>query len=137
METIIAADVPTRQELSELYGSVGWTTYTDDLDRLVRAIAGSTWVVTAREDGRLVGFARALSDGATVAYVQDVLVAPDRHRSGVGGRLLDAMLTRASDVRQVVLLTDAEDGQRAFYEAHGLTEVHDVEPPLRAFVRLA
>ena len=38
---------------------------------------------------------------------------------------------------QQVLLTDAEPGQRAFYEALGYTETHDVGDgsSLRAFVR--
>jgi len=40
-------------------------------------------------------------------------------------------------VRQVVLLTDAEPGQRAYYESRGFVEAHDVRPePLRSFVLL-
>ncbi|MCU0152368.1 GNAT family N-acetyltransferase [Curtobacterium poinsettiae] len=72
-----------------------------------------------------------------MVYVQDVLVVPSAHRSGVGGALLDAVLQRYADVRQTVLLTDAEAGQRAFYESRGFVEAHDVEPqPLRSFVLL-
>nr|WP_083389164.1 GNAT family N-acetyltransferase [Curtobacterium sp. MCBA15_007] len=72
-----------------------------------------------------------------MVYVQDVLVVPSAHRSGVGGALLDAVLQRYADVRQTVLLTDTEAGQRAFYESRGFVEAHDVEPqPLRSFVLL-
>lgn len=42
--------------------------------------------------------------------VQDVLVAPAFQREGVGGALLDEVLRQAENVRQVVLVTDADLG---------------------------
>ena len=130
--------VPTQDEVLPLYEAVGWTAYTRDPEALVRALAGSSLVLTARDDdGTLVGLLRVVSDGATIAYVQDVLVHPDHQRTGIGGRLLDAALDRYRHVRQVVLLTDAEPGQRAYYESRGFVEAHDVQPePLRSFVLL-
>jgi GNAT superfamily N-acetyltransferase len=129
---------PGTDELVALYDAVGWTAYTRDPAALAAAVAGSHAVVTARDDdGQLLGLLRTISDGQTIVYVQDVLVVPSAHRSGVGGALLDAVLCRYSHVRQTVLLTDAEPGQRAFYESRGFVEVHDVEPqPLRSFVLL-
>lgn len=129
---------PGTDELTALYDAVGWTTYTADPAALGAAVAGSHTVLTARgDDGRLLGLLRTISDGVTVVYVQDVLVVPEAHRSGIGGALLDEALRRYAGVRQTVLLTDAEDGQRAFYESRGFVEVHDVEPaPLRSFVLL-
>ncbi|OMH35276.1 GNAT family N-acetyltransferase [Tersicoccus sp. Bi-70] len=124
--------------MARLYSSVGWTAYTRDLDRLVAAVAGSACVLTAREPGTgaLIGLVRTVSDGHTIVYVQDLLVDADHQRAGVGRALLDGVLDRSRHVRQVVLTTDAEEGQRAFYEAGGFTEVHDVTPgPLRSFVR--
>ena len=88
--------------------------------------------------GSLVGLVRTVSDGETIVYVQDILVTPDDQREGIGGALLDAVLEHYADVRQLVLLTDDEPGQRAFYESRGLTEAHDMAPhPTRAFVRFA
>lgn len=126
-----------RGELLDLYDSVGWSTYTRDPDLLVRAVAGSSAVFTVRVGDELVGLARVLTDGATIVHVQDLLVRPSHHRRGVGGALLDAVAAEYSGVRQMVLLTDAEPGQRSFYESRGLVEVHDSDPELRAFVRLA
>nr|WP_255719944.1 GNAT family N-acetyltransferase [Brachybacterium sp. ACRRE] len=119
-----------------MYGAVGWSAYTEDPQTLGRALAGSTRVVTARERGRLVGLARVISDGASIAYLQDVLVDPDRRRAGIGRQLVREAFAPFAAVRQHVLLTDADSGQRAFYESLGLTEAHDVRPPLRAFLRL-
>ena len=79
-----------------------------------------------------------MSDGETIAYLQDVLVSPtDAQRCGIGRRLVTALFASDFDVRQHVLSTDAEDGQRAFYEALDFTEAHDHTPPVRAFVRLS
>ncbi|WP_416392877.1 MULTISPECIES: GNAT family N-acetyltransferase [unclassified Curtobacterium] len=114
---LITEGRPDGDELLALYRAVGWTAYTDAPETLVAAVGGSHLVLTARSaDGSLVGLVRTVSDGATVVYVQDLLVLPDRHRSGIN---------------------DAEPGQRAFYESRGFVEVHDVRPaPLRSFVRL-
>jgi GNAT superfamily N-acetyltransferase len=126
-----------RQHLSEdeliaLYDAVGWNVYTKKPDALLAAIAGSASVVIARENGALIGLARAVSDGASVCYLQDILVHPDRQRSGVGRELVRRILEPYAHVRQKVLLTDDDPAQRSFYESLGFELVAD---PLRAFVR--
>lgn len=133
---VASAGSLTRDELVSLYAAVGWTAYTQDPDRLLRAVSASHRVVTARQDGRLVGLARTLSDGETIAYLQDILVDPQVQRAGVGRRLAQVLFDAYGRVRQHVLLTDAHPGQRAFYEDLGFTEVHEHTPQLRAFVRL-
>ncbi|KAA9149890.1 GNAT family N-acetyltransferase [Amycolatopsis acidicola] len=126
----------TTAELLPLYESVGWSAYTKEPDLLATAIAGSSFVVTARRGGRLIGLARALSDGATICYLQDVLVRPEERRNGVGRLLVQAMLDRYANVRQKVLLTDDEPAQRAFYESLGYAETRDFGPgTLRCFVQ--
>lgn len=83
-----------------------------------------------------MGLARVVSDDATIAYVQDVLVRPDAHGRGVGRALLEAALARYAHVRQVLLITDDEPAQRAFYEALGFTEGADVaSSAIRTFVQ--
>jgi GNAT superfamily N-acetyltransferase len=123
-------------ELLPLYEAVGWTWYAKAPEVLRAAIANSSYVVVARRDGRLVGLARAVSDGATICYLQDVLVLPEQQRTGVGRALVAAILDRYRTVRQKVLLTDDAPDQRAFYESLGYAEVRDYgEGTLRAFVR--
>lgn len=137
--TLAEGELPTREELLDLYDAVGWSAYTRHPDVLEQALSGSTTVVTTRREGRLVGLARALSDGATICYVQDILVRPEEQRHGVGRLLVRRVLDRHADVRQRVLVTDAEPGQRAFYESLGFTELHEVgaedgEAGLRGFI---
>ena len=127
---------PSRDDLVDLYGSVGWSAYTTDPARLEAAVAASLRVVTAWDGDRLVGLARVVGDGWTIVYLQDILVAPDRRRTGIGAELFRRVLEPFGDVRQQVLLTDDEPAQRAFYEAMAFTEIRDLEHPLRSFVRL-
>lgn len=130
-------EVADAAEVHELYLSVGWSAYTQNIDALMRGLKNSSRVVTARDAGELVGLCRVISDGATIAYVQDVLVRPEYQRHGIASNLLRLAL-EPFDVRQTVLLTDAEPGQRAFYEAAGFQEIRDVGAEgLRAFVRFA
>ena len=122
-------------EALALYSSVGWAAYTRDPELLMRGIRNSSFVVTARDPGdALIGLARAVSDDATICYLQDILVEPAYQGVGVGRRLLEAVQDRYAHVRQTALLTDNEPGQRAFYEALGFTEGTDFLPePLRMF----
>lgn len=127
----------TADELCQLYRSVGWVAYLQDPATLSAAMAGSSHVVAARRDGRLVGLARVITDGVSICYLQDVLVEPGLHRTGIGRALVTAVLQPYGAVRQKVLLTDAEPGQRQFYESLGFQETHDVPGgSLRAFVRV-
>ena len=125
------------QELVDLYQSVNWLLYSADPDGLARAVDRSTYVVTARDaDGTLVGLARCLSDDVSIMYLQDVLVRPDHHRRGIGRFLVMVCLQRFDHVRQKVLLTDDEPGQRAFYEDLGYVNLRDYGPPtVNAFVQ--
>ena len=125
----------TVDELVALYDSVGWSTYTAEPASLAKAVDGSTFVVTARIDGRLAGLARGLSDDVSIFYLQDVLVHPDHQRNGIARALLDICLDRFSHVRQRVLLTDNEERQHRLYRAAGYHDVASLKNvPLHAFV---
>jgi GNAT superfamily N-acetyltransferase len=127
-----------RTDLIGLYASVGWSAYASDPDALVLALAQSSYVVSARDEtGALAGLARAISDNVTICYLQDILVNPIHQRNGLGRALVDKVIEHYVHVRQKVLLTDDEPGQRAFYESIGFIEVHDFSPtPMRAFVKI-
>ena len=111
----VTADDLDLDEVLDLYASVGWSAYTREPARLRAALAGAHRVV----------------------YLQDILVRPAAQRTGLGRELVQTLLSAYPGLRQQVLITDTEPGQRAFYESLGLTEAHDMSPGLRAFVRLS
>lgn len=127
--------LPELAELGELYASVGWTNYTADLASLHRGVCASTRVVTAWVGEQLVGLARILSDGETIAYLQDILVHPDHQRTGIGRELFTQVFAPYAQLRQQVLMTDDEPRQQAFYTQMGFTEVRDLNWPTRVYLR--
>src|SRR5688572_16601089 len=59
---------------------------------IAQQVTGARWTLAAYEDGMLVGFARAISDGVTNAYVSSVMVHPDHRRQGIGRELLGRLM---------------------------------------------
>ena len=106
-------------EILDLYEAVGWTNYTSRPDALRAGYAGSlaTWGAFAGD--RLVGVVRVVGDGATIVFVQDLIVAPSHQRTGIGAQLMRAVMNRFSDVYQMELLTDDGSGACALYERLG------------------
>ena len=126
----------SRDDVIDLYESVGWSAYTNDPISLMRALTHSGFVMEAWQGRELVGLVRCLSDGDTILYVQDILVRPTHHRKGIGRKLVsEAIAYYPPRIRQIVLITDDEPGQRAFYESLGFTEISELPRPGRCFVQ--
>ena len=106
---------PRREQLLELYTDAGWIAYTSDPDRLERAVRQSQAVYPAWDGSRLAGLLRAVGDGETILYVQDLLVHTRYRRQGIGRALLERVRADFAHVRQKVLLTDAGDSQAVVF----------------------
>lgn len=108
-------------EIKQLYASVGWTAYTERLSLLIEGFARSLLVLAAYENDELLGIVRAVGDGSTILYIQDLLVFPAHQRKGVGSALLQAALRQYPHIRQTVLITDDTEKTAAFYSANGFS----------------
>lgn len=113
-------------EILPLYQAVGWTNYTEKPEMLKKAFAGAMIVLAAWEDNKLVGILRAVGDGASILYVQDILVYPEYQRRGIGKKLLYTTLQRYNTVYQTVLMTDNTPKTIAFYQNCGFTTAEDL-----------
>jgi ribosomal protein S18 acetylase RimI-like enzyme len=96
-------DRPTIAEIVDLYRAALLRRPVDDPDRIARMYAGSPIVITAREDGRLVGILRGWTDGAFDGYVCDLAVHPDVQKRGIGRELLARCEVSCSSEVQWVL----------------------------------
>ena len=121
------------EEILRLYTAVGWSAYTDDPKALRDGYGASLLVLAAYEGDELLGVIRVVGDGATVVFVQDILVFPEKQRQGVGKALLQAVLDRYANVRQLGLVTDNTPKTVAFYKSMGFTELS--EAGCRGFMR--
>jgi GNAT superfamily N-acetyltransferase len=71
-----------------LYQAAGWWQPGDREGDIGAMIRGSACFAAAFDGDRAVGMARVLSDGASDAYIQDVVVLPSHRRRGIGAALV-------------------------------------------------
>jgi GNAT superfamily N-acetyltransferase len=85
---------------------------------VVEAQLGAAWRVLGAYDraGAMVGFARAVSDGITVAYLADVFIVPAARGSGLGVALVRAMVDEGpgAHLRWMLHTRDAHGLYRRF-----------------------
>lgn len=110
-------------EILSLYASVGRTTYTDHPDVLRRGFENSMLILAAYDVNQLLGIIRTVGDGATIAFVQDILVFPEHQRNGIGSALLQAILERY----KIEPVTDNTPKTIAFYKSMGLREMSEID----------
>lgn len=120
-------DTISFEETFPLYEAVGWTNYTSNPTMLQNALEHSLFLISARdEDGKLIGFLRAVGDGYSIVYIQDIIVLPEYHRQGIGTQLLRQTMEHFKEVYQMILTTDSELKTVAFYESNGFTALSKV-----------
>ena len=114
------------EEILRLYSEVGWTAYTERMPALREGYKNSMLILGAYENDELLGIIRAVGDGYTIVFIQDILVYPSRQRQGIGTALLKAVLDRYPEVRQIELATDNTPKTIAFYKSLGFSEMSEI-----------
>ena len=113
-------------EILPLYESAGWIAYTQSPDLLARAFASSLLTLAARDGEKLIGLLRAVGDGETIVFIQDILVSPEYRRKGIGSTLLKEIMNRYAHVRQIQLTADDDPELAAFYQSQGFRALSDL-----------
>ena len=112
----------TLEEVMPLYEAVGWTNYTQKPEMLEVAYKNSLHIIGAfNDEGKLVGILRAVGDGASILFIQDILVYPEYQ--GIGTKLLQQTLEKYKNVYQIQLATDDSTKTVSFYESNGFTSL--------------
>ena len=131
-----AVEAAPFEEIVEMYKSAGWWSDTSESESEARAtissmIRGSFRFMVARlPEGRIVGMARAISDGYSDAYIQDVVVLPTYRKQGIGRELI-RRLTEFCVARKIAWIgLVAEPGTQKFYEELGYGPLAGYQPML-------
>jgi N-acetylglutamate synthase-like GNAT family acetyltransferase len=105
-------------QLQTLFNQTAFWAEGRSIEDLSIAIANSEPVVSVWDEERLIGFARATSDGIYRATIWDVVIHPDYQGRGLGRKLVQTVLShpRLSRVERVYLMTTY---QQRFYERIG------------------
>ncbi|WP_254567875.1 GNAT family N-acetyltransferase [Oscillatoria sp. HE19RPO] len=109
------------QQLKRLFELTAFWARERKIEDLAIAIANSDPVITVWEGERLIGLARATSDGIYRATIWDVIIHPEYQGVGLGRKLVETLLShpRMNRVERVYLMTTH---QQRFYERIGFEE---------------
>ena len=110
VEYFLAAD-----EYIDVCRKSGLNRPVDDRPRVERLLKHSNLFVTARQDGRLVGFARSLADFCFACYLSDLAVDKACQGQGIGKRLIEETKKAAGGDLATTLLLSAP-GALTFYQ---------------------
>ena len=86
-----------------------------DRGRIERMLAHANLIVTARQEGRLVGLARSLTDFCFCCYLSDLAVDKACQGHGIGKRLIEETRRKAGGDQTTTLLLSAP-GAVTFYQ---------------------
>lgn len=106
------------KQLQELFKLAAFWAVNRCIDDLAIAITNSEPVISAWDGDKMMGFARATSDGIYRATIWDVVIHPDYQGAGLGRKLVQTVLShpKMSRVERVYLMTS---DQQKFYERIG------------------
>ena len=119
----ITKDLP-RADVLALYRAAGWFGPSDPAPELDTMISNSFAVSAAfGPAGRLVGMARALSDGVSDAYILDVVVAPEYRSRGIGRMIVSRLAEHLASFGIDWIVCIGVPGTEAFYRAAGAAQM--------------
>lgn len=93
------------EELSEVFKSSGIKRPSDDLNRLQRMIENSGVLITAWDNHRLIGVARAITDYSYCCYLSDLAVNKDYQNKGIGRELIRLVQEQIGEEVALLLLS--------------------------------
>lgn len=93
MTARIAIEQPSEVDVATIHAALRETYWSPGIPRDVveRACANSMCAIARDEAGKLIGFARVVTDKATFAWLCDVVVLPGRQGKGLGRALVGAL----------------------------------------------
>jgi ribosomal protein S18 acetylase RimI-like enzyme len=97
----------------------GWEKRVADRERFRRMIENANRTVVAIDNGRIVGFARALCDDASNGYIGTVVVSPDHRGCGIGREMVSQII---GDDPNITWVLRAGHGSGEFWKKMGFVE---------------
>lgn len=106
------------KSVSETLKSVGMGYHDPDVHR--RAFEASHTTIFVYSGGNMIGFGRAISDGAYQAAIYDCAVIPEFQGKGIGKTIMQNILQHVSHCNIILY---ASPGKEGFYRKHGFRKM--------------
>lgn len=107
-------------DIITLYEAGGWWDCESKPEIIPEMVKGTFIFLGAQDiNGRLVGMGRAISDGVSDAYIQDVVVLEEFRGYGIGGTIISTLTRLCMDKGLLWIGLVAEPDTESFYEHLG------------------
>ena len=90
------------ERLVQLFEQAGWSDKTSDLNRLKLMVENSQIVVTAWDEGKMIGFARCVTDYVFNGQINNVVVDQEYRGRGIGKKLISSILNSSNKVTYIL-----------------------------------
>lgn len=115
--------IPEVAAIIEVYNASGINRPTHDVDRIKKMYANSNLVITAWEQEKLVGIARAMTDFCYACYLSDLAVHANYQRFGIGKKLISYVQNEIGEETTFVLLS--APSAMEYYPKAGFTKAEN------------
>ncbi|WP_374720955.1 GNAT family N-acetyltransferase [Peribacillus tepidiphilus] len=111
------------EEVIQVFKNSGITRPVDQKERIQKMIDQANIIITAWDEGKLVGIARALTDFSYCCYLSDLAVDQQYQKSGIGKQLIE----RLRDVigEEVALILLSAPGAMEYYPKVGFDKAEN------------
>ncbi len=119
-------------EFRKLYRDAGWWhgEYDADTSFIDGIVSGSFCLAGLFLGDEMIGMGRAISDGASDAYIQDVVVLREYRGKGFGKKIISALIDRLHSANIDWIGLVAQPGTEPFYKSLGFGKMKEHVPML-------
>lgn len=105
----------------------------DEPQRLSKMLDNGNLIITARENGKLIGVARSLTDFSFCTYLSDLAVDEGYQKRGIGKELIRLTKLETPDARLILLSAPAaveyypKIGMKKWEQCFTITEISELK----------
>jgi predicted N-acetyltransferase YhbS len=105
----------------------------DEPQRLSKMLDNGNLIITARENGKLIGVARSLTDFSFCTYLSDLAVDEGYQKKGIGKELIRLTKLETPDARLILLSAPAaveyypKIGMKKWEQCYTITEISELK----------
>ena len=123
-------DLPS-EVVVELYKEAHWWKETAHAREIIpKMIAGSFCFLVAYHNAQVIGMGRAISDGVSDAYIQDIVVKKDFRGNSIGKEIIHRLVHFCQSHGLLWIGLIAEPDTESFYENLGFQKMEKSTPML-------
>ena len=122
------------KEIVDVYEQTNWIRIKEKEDRayymnlVSQMVTGSFLFTVAVLDGKIVGTGRAISDKASDAYIQDVVIMENFRNQGIGAQIIKSLIDKLKEKKIKWIALIARENSNKFYEKLGFHEIRNTTP---------